>query len=320
MNPALCRAVAPAERCVQAVRTEGTGDGDEIKAMSTHPLPPLFLSHGSPMTALEPGAAGAFWQQLGPAIDRTFGRPRAILAISAHSLTREPVLLAAARHEAVYDFGGFPQALYELRYDAPGDPALAPRVAALLRAAGLAVHLRPEGGMDHGIWTPLRSLYPQADVPVLPLAWPPQWSPQRLFELGQALAPLADEGVLILGSGAITHNLRLWAGGRGDVNQPEYPESAAFRHWFESRSAAADWPALWQYRHQAPHAAHMHPTDEHLLPFFVAAGAAGHDAPAGIRLHDSVTWGHLGMDAYGFGPQAARLAQALQIPAEPTPT
>lgn len=276
-------------------------------------LPPLFISHGSPMTALEPGAAGAFWQQLGPAIDRAFGRPRAIVAVSAHSLTREPVLLAAARHQAVYDFGGFPQALYQLRYDAPGDPALAPQVAALLRAAGWSAHLSPQGGLDHGIWTPLRSMYPAADVPVLPLAWPPSWTPSQLHALGQALAPLSQQGVLVIGSGAITHNLGLWAGGRGDIDAAEYPESAAFRQWFADRLAQADWPALNSYRSQAPHAAYMHPTDEHLLPLHIAGGAAG-TAAAGLRLHSSVTWGHLGMDVYGFGPQAAVLAQALATP------
>ena len=124
------------------------------------------------------------------------------------------MLLAAARHEAVYDFGGFDPRLYTMRYDAPGAPALADRVATLLQAAGIAVHRSDEGGLDHGIWTPLRYLYPGADIPVLPLAWPPNWTPARLFALGQALAPLADEGVLILGSGSITHNLRrVFAGG-----------------------------------------------------------------------------------------------------------
>lgn len=273
------------------------------------PLPPLFLSHGSPMTALEPREAGAFMQRLGPAIDAAFGRPRAILAISAHSLTREPVLLAAPRHEAVYDFGGFDPRLNTLRYDAPGAPELATRVETLLRDAGLPVHRVAEGGLDHGIWTPLRYLYPDADIPVLPLAWPPNWSPAQLFALGQALAPLADEGVLIVGSGSITHNLRrVFAGGRMHADQPATPESTAFRDWFVARGAAADWPALLDYRAQAPHAVLMHPTDEHLLPFYVAAGAAG-TAPA-RRIHASLTFGDLGMDAYAFGPGATALLTA----------
>lgn len=273
-------------------------------------LPPLYISHGSPMTALDAGEAGAFWRRLGPVISATFGTPKAILAISAHSLTREPVLLAAPRHEAVYDFSGFPDALYRLRYDVPGAPALAERVAALLRGAGLPVHVDNDGGLDHGIWTPLRSMFPDADIPVLPLAWPPNWKPEALFKLGEALAPLAAEGVLVMGSGAITHNLRLFAGERGAIDTPEFPESAAFRGWVRDEVAARDWATLFDYRAQAPHAAHMHPTDEHWLPFYVAAGAGGRDA-VGQRLHDSVTYGHLAMDAYAFGPHASRLATAL---------
>jgi 4,5-DOPA dioxygenase extradiol len=255
--------------------------------------------------------AGPFWQALGARIDATAGRPRAILAISAHTLTREPVLLAAARHQTVHDFSGFPEPLYRLRYDAPGSPVLAQRVAGLLRGAGLPAHVVPEGGLDHGIWSPLRFAWPDADIPVLPLGFPPDWSPAQLFALGQALAPLAAEGVLIYGTGSITHNLRLvFAGSRPALDAPEIPSSAAFRRWFAQRGAAHDWPALLAYRTQAPHAVAMHPTDEHLLPFYVAAGAAGAD-PVALRLHDSVTYGCLGMDAYVFGAHAAELAAAV---------
>lgn len=271
------------------------------------PLPTLFVSHGSPMTALEDGPAPHCWQSLGQRWQAQFGRPRAVLAISAHSLTREPVLLAAAEHPTVHDFGGFPPALYALRHDSPGAPDLAHQVAELLRHAGLPVHLSPQGGLDHGIWVPLRRMFPEADVPILPLAWPPQWSPARLLELGQALAGLTQQGVMVLGSGAITHNLSLWAGGRGDPDEAEWAECAAFRSWFVQHLAQADWPALQDWRQRAPHAQTMHPTDEHLLPLFVAAGAAGEQAE-GLRLHSSVQWGHLGMDAYAFGPQAALLS------------
>jgi 4,5-DOPA dioxygenase extradiol len=158
--------------------------------MDTNTLPPVFLSHGSPMTALEPREAGLWWRGLGERLAVAGTRPRAVLVASAHSLTREPVLLAAAHHEAVHDFGGFDERLYAMRYDAPGDPGLAERAATLLRGAGLPVHLRPQGGLDHGIWVPLRELFPAADVPVLPLAWPPGWTPTQLFALGRALAPL----------------------------------------------------------------------------------------------------------------------------------
>lgn len=275
-------------------------------------LPSIFLSHGSPMTALEPGAAGAFMTRLGPAIDAAFGRPQAIVVVSAHTAMRAPVLLAAPRHAAVYDFGGFDPKLYTLRYDAAGAPALAGRVAALLAAAGLPVHTLPEGGLDHGIWTPLRYAYPEADIPVLPLAYVPDWTPAQQFALGAALAPLRDEGVLVLGSGSITHNLRrVFSNGlRGPVDKPEVPESAAFRRWIAERGAARDWDALFDYRARAPHAVDMHPTDEHLLPWYVAAGAGGRETGA-LRLHDSVTYGCLGMDAYAFGSTAPALAQRL---------
>ncbi|MEP7058576.1 MAG: class III extradiol ring-cleavage dioxygenase, partial [Caldimonas sp.] len=275
-------------------------------------LPSLFVSHGSPMIALEPGAAGAFMQRLGPRIDATFGRPKAIVSVSAHTAARMPVLLAAARHEAIYDFGGFDPKLRTLRYDAPGAPQLAPRVAALFDAAGIAVQTVDEGGLDHGAWTALRYIYPDADIPVLPLAFVPHQSPAEQFALGAALAPLAAEGVLVLGSGSITHNLRrIFSNGlRAPVDQPEIPESAAFRRWIAERSAARDWDALFGYRERAPHAVDMHPTDEHLLPWYVAAGAGGRDATP-VRLHQSVTLGSLGMDAYAFGPSAGRLATAL---------
>jgi 4,5-DOPA dioxygenase extradiol len=275
--------------------------------MNTERLAPIFVSHGSPMTALEPGAAGAFLAGLGERIDRSARRPRAIVAASAHTLTREPTLLAAARHPTVHDFYGFPDALYRLSYDTAGAPELAQRAAALIAAAGMPVHVVPEGGLDHGIWSPLRFAYPAADIPVLPLGFPPDWSPARLAALGRALAPLADEGVLLMGSGSITHNLRLVFGGsRPPLDAPEIAPCAEFRQWFADRGAARDWGALFDYRARAPHALLMHPTDEHLLPYFVAAGAGGEAAPA-LRLHASVTYGCLGMDAYAFGDAAPRL-------------
>ena len=300
------------ERSVHRMTLLGLRCRDPIFTVLAPPaLPPLFVSHGSPMTALEPREAGLFMQRLGPALERTFGRPRAVLAISAHSLTREPALLGAARHEAIYDFGGFDDRLYTLRYDAPGEPALARELAAALRQGGWPVHLVEQGGLDHGIWTPLRYMFPEADIPVLPLAWPADWAPARLFALGQALAPLADDGVLVLGTGSLTHNLaRVFGRGRAHVDQPATPESTAFREWFAERSAQGDWDALLEYRQQAPHAVLMHPTDEHLLPWYVAAGAGGLYWPP-RRVHASQTFGDLAMDAYAFGPYAASLAEGL---------
>lgn len=278
-------------------------------------LPSIFVSHGSPMIALDPREAGAFMRRLGPAIDARFGRPRAILSLSAHTGTTLPTLLAAPRHEAVYDFGDFDPRLNRMRYDAPGAPDLAPEALALLERAGIAARSVDAGGLDHGAWTSLRYIYPGADVPVLPLAWSPRQSPAEQLALGEALAPLAREGVLVFASGSITHNLRrVFAGGRVAVDSPEAADVREFRDWFAARSAARDWPSLLDYRRQAPHAVGMHPTDEHLLPWYIAAGAGGRDAVP-LRLHDSVTYGVLGMDAYAFGEGAAALQAELSTEA-----
>lgn len=279
-------------------------------------FPPLFVSHGSPMIALEPGDAGRFMRRLGDALDAGWGRPKAVLAVSAHTTARESVLLGGARHEAIYDFGGFPPALYQLRYDAPGEPSLAASLG-----ASLGVPVIDHGGLDHGIWTALRYIYPEADVPVVPLAFDPQASPAALMTLGERMAALSREGVLILATGSITHNLRLLfrpngAGQRPEEHSPEMPESAAFRGWMAERSAARDWDALADYRRQAPGAVLMHPTDEHLLPWYVAAGAGGRDT-APLRLHEGVTFGCLGMDAYAFGSEAGALAAQLASAASP---
>ncbi len=275
-------------------------------------LPSLYLSHGSPMLALEPGRTGPFLQQLGTTIDAAFGRPASILMISAHSTARQPVLLAGAQHHAVYDFGGFPDALYQLQYNPPGDVPLAKQVHALLAEAGLPVHSINEGGLDHGIWSMLRFMYPQADIPVLPLAWVPNLPPEQQFALGQVLSSLSEQGVLIVGSGSITHNLRrLSGGGRQNTSTEEIIESATFRQWMQEHSAQLDWDGLFAYRSTAPYARDMHPTDEHLLPWFVAAGAGGREA-APQRIHADVTFGSLGMDAYAFGSQAQALVEALK--------
>ena len=321
--PEAALGIAAFASAMQRLRTPAPCDAAVIASMdnpSTAPLAPIFLSHGSPMTALEPGEVGPFWQRLGAAVDAG-SRPRAILAVSAHSLAREPLLMAAAQHTTVHDFGGFPEPLYRLRYDAPGAPDLAQQVAGLIRGAGLPVHVTHDGGLDHGIWAPLRFIWPEARIPVLPLAFPPDWSPAKLMALGQALAPLAAQGVLVYATGSLTHNLRLLfgAGQRPPLDAPEIPQSAAFRQWFAQRGAAADWAALTDYRRQAPHAALMHPTDEHLLPLYVAAGAAG-ASPQAVHLHGSLTYGCLGMDAYAFGDAAPALAQRVAATAGPAST
>lgn len=266
------------------------------------------------MIAIEPGAAGRFMQKLGPVIDAHFGRPRAVLVVSPHTATRSPVLLGGAQHHAVHDFGGFPAVLYEQRYDALGAPAVAQEAQRLLEDAGVAVQIAPQGDMDHGIWTVLTHMWPQtgewADVPVLPLSLVPTAKPADQWRVGAALAPLAEQGVLIIGSGSLTHNLRRFFHSQAPADAPEDADCAAFRAWVLERGMARDWPALIDYRAQAPHAAAMHPTDEHWLPFYIAAGAGGEQATP-ERIHASVDHACLAMDAYAFGPRAGELAQRL---------
>ena len=274
-------------------------------------LPSLFISHGSPMTALEPREAGRFMQALGPAITATFGQPQAIVVLSAHTLTRTPVLLAGDRHEAVYDFGNFDDRLFTLRYDAPGAGPWAQRLSQALAVAQQPLEVVRASGLDHGIWTPLRYMFPEANIPVLPVGWPAHWSPQDLMRWGQALDPLRQDGVLVMGTGSLTHNLqRVFAGGLQNIDRPATTESTAFRQWFVQQSQQRAWASLVDYRQQAPYATLMHPTDEHLLPWFIAAGAGGSQY-APHRIHASLTYGDLAMDAYAFGEGAAPLAQAL---------
>jgi 4,5-DOPA dioxygenase extradiol len=254
-----------------------------------------FISHGSPMTALHGGAAGAFMQELGSSWRALNRRPSAILAVSAHTLAPELALLGAPKHEAVYDFGGFDPRLRTLRYDAPGASDLASRIQAHLASQGWAVRSGPWGGLDHGLWTPLRYLWPAADVPVLPLAWNPDTPPAELMRLGAALSAFATEGVWLLTSGSITHNLGLFARHGLPMEAPEIEESQAFRQWWVAQAQAGHWAALCDYRQRAPHAVAMHPSDEHLLPFFVGAGWA-----RVLRLHEGAQHGMIGMDAYAF--------------------
>jgi len=256
-------------------------------------IPTAFLSHGSPMHALSAGAAGRAWQDLA----RRLSRPRAVLAVSAHWETSLPALTGRDRHDTIHDFGGFPAPLYELRYDAPGSPALAQRAAALLRGAGYAPAVDGCRGLDHGAWVPLRWMYPEADVPVVQLSVQAELGAGYHLRMGEALAPLADEGVLVLGSGHVTHNLRDWARNRGDPAVLDYVRQ--FSSWTHDALTARDYEALVAWQERAPGAGRAHPTAEHFLPLFVALGAAGPGAAA-ERIHSAVEDGALSMDAYLF--------------------
>ena len=258
--------------------------------------PVLFVSHGSPMLPLEPGTAGPMLEALGHA----WPRPGAVLAFSPHWMTRQPVLGASSRPTTIHDFGGFDPALYRLQYPAPGDPALAERAAELIRNAGLPAKVDPQRGLDHGVWVPLRLLFPEVDVPVVPLSMPWPLDAARAYRLGQAVAPLAAEGVLLLGSGSLTHNLHEFQPGSTVDDSPE-PYVLDFVRWMQDAIDRGDTEALLDYRRRAPHAQRAHPTDEHLLPLFWALGAAGEQAALPRHHAGGVHYGMLSMDAWSFG-------------------
>ena len=253
-------------------------------------LPSVFVSHGSPMHALEPGPAGEAWAGLG----RRIGRPGAIVIASAHWETERPLLTGAARPQTIHDFHNFPEPLYRLRYPAPGAPALAERAKALLLAKGFPADIDPQRGLDHGAWAPLLYMYPAADVPVVQLSIQPALGPQHHLEMGKALKPLAAENVLVIGSGHLTHNLRDWARGSGAAA----PYAREFQAWVYERISDRKSQELVNYRSLSPQGVRAHPTDEHFLPLFVALGAAGDGAPE--RVYDAIDSGVLAMDAYVF--------------------
>jgi len=256
-------------------------------------LPSLFVSHGSPMLAITPTPARAFLAGLAA----TLPRPRAILVVSAHWETAAPMINAVARNATIHDFGGFPRALFEIEYPAPGEPVLAARVASLLTAAGFATGIDTARGLDHGAWVPVMLAWPAADVPVLQLSVQTALGPDHAFAVGRELAPLRDEGVLVLGSGSFTHDLRRFRGQA--VDAPETADVTAFSDWMDAAIARTDGTALLDYRRLAPHARDEHPTEEHLLPLFTAMGAAGTGFVA-RRLHRSTEHAILRMDAYAF--------------------
>lgn len=253
-------------------------------------LPVVFVSHGAPDALLRAPDAVACWREIGQRVHE----PAAILAVSAHWQERKPTASLSGAPDTLHDFSGFPPALYRLQYRAPGAPALAERAAALLSAAGFAANLHPSRGLDHGAWIPLLAMYPQANVPVAQLSLSRNGGPAAHFELGRALAPLREEGVLILASGAITHNFA-WLDWQTSSDQAPWPQARLFADWAAERLAARDIPALLAYR-SASYGADSHPTEEHFLPLFLALGAADGDTP--LRYQPRFAYGGLAMDAY----------------------
>jgi len=264
--------------------------------MTQHPAS-LFVPHGAPTFALRPGAAGAALVRQAQALPA----PRAIVIVSAHWDTAVPTIGTADRLETIHDFWGFPEELYALRYPATGCREAADEVAQALKAAGLPVAEDRERGLDHGAWVPLRLMFPDADVPIIPLSIQSRGGPQQAHALGRALAPLAARGFLVIGSGNVTHNLRDYQKAAGNGGQtPAYVRQ--FTDWLADRLQAKDIPALLDYRQQAPGAVQAHPSDEHLLPLYVALGAGGETAKI-ERFHAGIDNYVIAMDAYSFQPQ-----------------
>ena len=251
----------------------------------------LFISHGSPMHALQPGPAGEAWKALG----RRLPRPKAILIASAHWETNLPMLTGSEKTETIHDFYNFPEPLYRLRYPSPGAPEVARRAQALLKEAGVTAGIDGCRGLDHGAWSPLLYMYPQADIPVVQISVQPALGPRHHVELGRSLRKLGDEGVLIIGSGHMTHNLRDWARGQGAAA----PYAREFQAWVFDKLNKKDVDTLVDYRSASPHGVRAHPTDEHFLPLFFALGAAAEKAKP-ERVYDAIDAGVLAMDAYVF--------------------
>jgi 4,5-DOPA dioxygenase extradiol len=253
-------------------------------------MPVVFVSHGAPNALLEAPDTVACWAGIG----RQIPEPSAILAVSAHWEAQRPTASLAAEPETIHDFSGFSPALYQIRYRAPGAPALAERAAALLSGAGLAAGLDPGRGLDHGAWVPLSVMYPGANVPITQLSLVGDAGPATHVEIGRALAPLRDEGVLIVCSGAITHNFS-WINWRAKEGEAEFPQAREFTDWVAESLAAHDVQSLLAYR-DTRYGAEAHPTEDHFMPLFVALGAALDDTPA--RFRPRFTYGGLAMDAY----------------------
>lgn len=256
-------------------------------------MPSLFVSHGAPTFATDPGRAGPMLTRLGEQL----ARPKAIVLLSPHWVTRQVEVGFARAPETIHDFGGFPAELYRIQYPASGHPEVAAQALALLQADGWDAVANGTRGLDHGAWVPVRHLYPQADIPVLQVSMPAALDPAAALRLGRSLAPLAHEGALIVGSGSITHNLYEF---RQELGAEAAAYATEFVGWARDTLQRRDEAALVDYLAVAPHAARAHPSPDHYLPLPFAYGAAASGAPVHI-LDGGMTYGILAMDTYVFG-------------------
>lgn len=273
--------------------------------MPAHSVPALFISHGAPLFALEPGETGPALTRLGAELSQVAGAPlRGVVVLSPHWMSRTPAVMTNPAPPTWHDFGGFPAALYQLRYPAPGSASLGEEVIGLLREAGIEAQPDAARPLDHGAWVPLMHLLPAADVPVVQVALPHRAGPAEVYALGQALSGLRESGVLLVGSGSMTHNLGEFFGG---AREPA-PYVVEFSRWVEDAVARSDVDALLDYRRQAPHAARAHPSEDHFLPLFFALGAGGWGRDAQVKpdyVSREVMYSMLAMDSFVLRPAAA---------------
>ncbi len=249
--------------------------------MSDSPMPALYIGHGAPPLLDDP-----VWSAQLAAWAGDLPRPKAILIVSAH-WESAPISLSASGAPLVYDFGGFAPKYYAMTYETPDATALAARVAAMMPDTE-PVHQHASRGLDHGAWVPLKIMYPEADIPVLQLSLPTQ-DPVRLLELGTRLRPLRDEGVLIIGSGFLTHGLPFLTDWSIDAKAPGW--SSDFDAWAADALARGDVDALAAYRSLAPGMPYAHPTVEHYTPLFITLGAATDPGEPGLQVVDGFWMG-----------------------------
>lgn len=259
--------------------------------------PSLFISHGAPTFALEPGLLGANLR----ALASRMADVKAVLVVSAHWQSRGSRVMTTPAPETIHDFGGFAAELYRLEYPASGAPALASQAGRLLAAQGFLVNEDPVRGLDHGAWVPMLHLFPDAQVPVFQVSMPYDLDTTGAWRLGRALGPLRNHGVLIVGSGSLTHNLY-----EVRQNGPDTaPYAREFTGWVREAVLTHDTDQLIRYRRIAPHAERAHPTEEHYLPLLVASGASSVADETPEVIEGDMTYGVLSMESYAWGMPTA---------------
>ena len=269
---------------------------------ATTVLPSVFVSHGAPLFAVDAGSSGPALARWGS--DLLANSPvRGVVVMSPHWMAATPTVMTHPQPATWHDFGGFPPALYRLQYPASGSPALAADVLEAFESAGVAAGADSDRPFDHGAWVPLMHLFPQANVPVVQVALPRNAGPAEVLALGQAVSPLRAQGVLVMGTGSMTHNLSEFFSGIPPLDSPVAPYVIEFARWVEAAITRHDVAGLLDYRQQAPHALRAHPTDDHFLPLFFALGAGGWGSatsPAVNYLSREVMYGLLAMDSFAL--------------------